>query len=82
MNITIDKARAEELAGPDTVAIALVDSDTGMAEVWAVVGRCDGGCQPESEENAIDCELSPSAPGKEMCRGLWTRGRDEIDDDW
>jgi hypothetical protein len=67
MNITVRKARAEERASPDTVAFAGVDRETGGAEVWTVVGRGDGSREPESEEGAVDCELSPSVPGKEMC---------------
>jgi hypothetical protein len=66
MGITIGKARAEERASPDGVAMTSVDRDTGTAKIWTVVGRCGRCCEPKSEENAIDCELGPSIPGKEM----------------
>jgi hypothetical protein len=82
MNVAIGKARAEEGARPDAVAVAFIDRDTGAAKIWAIVRRCDSGHEPENQEKGIDCELCPSIPGKEMCPALWTRGRDEIDDDW
>jgi hypothetical protein len=37
MNITVDKARAEERTSPDTVAIASVDRDTGGAKILTIV---------------------------------------------
>ena len=67
MSVTIDETRAKEMAGPDAVAIASIDRDTGAAEVLTIVGRSDGGCEPEGEENAVDRELGPSIPRKEMC---------------
>lgn len=82
MNIAISKTGAEKRAGPDGVAMTGVDRDTGGAKIRTVVRRCDGSHEPEDEETGIDCELRPSIPGKEMGRGLWTRGRDEIDDHW
>jgi len=66
MNITVDKARAEERASPDTVAIASVNRDTGGAKIWTIVGRCNCSYQPEGEQHGVDCKLSPSIPGKEI----------------
>jgi hypothetical protein len=66
MDITIGKARAEERARPDAVAITGVNRDTGAAKVWTVVGRRGRSCEPENEEDGIDCQLGPSIPGKEV----------------
>jgi hypothetical protein len=66
MNITVDKARAEERTSPDTVAIASVNRDTGGAKILTIVGRCDCSYQPEDEQHAVDCKLGPSIPGKEI----------------
>jgi hypothetical protein len=66
MNITGDKARAEERTGPDIVASASVNRDTGGAKIPTIVGRCGCSYQPEDEQHAVDCKLGPSIPGKEM----------------
>jgi hypothetical protein len=66
MNITGDKARAEEPTSPDIVASASVDCDTGGTQILTIIGRCGCSYQPEDEQHAVDCKLGPPIPGKEM----------------